>query len=477
MHSLFLLNTIEIMPQNKGHYLTTLLLFLAIIIGTSSCNLHSSNKNPEAGYDLDSIKSRGELRVLTLSSSTSYFIYKGEERGYEYELAKRLADDLGVELKIIVAHNMSQLTEMLLDSVGDLIAFDIPITGDTKTTLLHCGPERINAQVVVQSDKDPISDVVELVGKDVYVERGSKYEERINNLNKELGGGINIHCINRDTIVTEDLIEMVSKGEIPFTLADETLARRNRTYYNNIDIYLPVSFPQRSQWAVRNDTPLLAQAIDEWTERNKDTEEIKAISQRYFESSKRHSSSTILSIAQGRISEYDEIFKSEAAKIGWDWRLLASIAYHESRFDPSVISWAGARGIMQLMPATAAAFGLGMDSIALPAPNVEAAVKSIKSLENSLQRINDQSERLKFIIAAYNCGIGHVFDALALADKYGKNTQLWYGEVEEAMLMKGNPAYFNDEVCRYGYFGGRQTTTYVREVMSLYDYYCEKIPK
>ena len=132
---------------------------------------------------------------------------------------------------------------------------------------------------------------------------------------------------------------------------------------------------------------------------------------------------------------------------------------------------------MQLMPATAAAFGLGMDSIALPAPNVEAAVKSIKSLENSLQRINDQSERLKFIIAAYNCGIGHVFDALALADKYGKNTQLWYGEVEEAMLMKGNPAYFNDEVCRFGYFGGRQTTTYVREVMSLYDYYCEKIPK
>ena len=467
------------MPYKLHIKLSTILILFIAMICVAGCQSHSGKNGSNAtdAYDLDSIKARGELRVLTLSSSTSYFLYKGEERGYEYELAKRLADDLGVELKVIVAHNILQLTQMLHDNEGDLIAYDIPITGDTKTQLRHCGPERINAQVLVQSAQNPITDVVELVGKDVYVERGTKYEERINNLNSELGGGINIHCIDRDTIVTEDLIEMVSKGEIAYTLADETLARLNRTYYNNINIFLAVSFPQRSQWAVRNDSPQLAQAIDEWAANNSETDEIRAISKRYFESSKQYANSSILSVAEGRISEYDEIFKREAAQIGWDWRLLASIAYHESRFDPTVVSWAGAKGIMQLMPATAAAFGLGLDSIAIPEPNVRAAVKSLKSVENSMQRIKDNDERMKFILAAYNCGVGHVFDAIALAEKYGKDTQTWYGGVEEAILMKTNPEYYNDEVCRFGYLHGRQTTAYVREVINLYNYYCEKIPK
>lgn len=465
------------MPLKRNSALLIIIALIIAAIGTIGCQTHNNKSTTEATCDLDSIKARGELRVLTLSGSTSYFIYKGEKRGYEYELAKRFADELGVELTIVVAPNISQLTQMLHDKAGDLIAYDIPITTDTKTEVLHCGPERINAQVLIQTDDNPITDVVELVGKNVYVERGSKYAERINNLNNELGGGIVIHCIDSDTIATEDLIEMVSKGEIPYTLADETLARLNRTYYNNIDIFLSVSFPQRSQWAVRNDSPQLAQALDRWIEQNKDSDELRAITQRYFESSKQYTSSSILSIAQGRISEYDEIFKQEAEKIGWDWRLLASIAYHESRFDSSVVSWAGARGVMQLMPATAAAFGVSEDSIALPEPNIRAAAQSLKSVEGSMKRIEDSEERMKFILAAYNSGVGHVFDAIALAEKYGKNPQIWYGEVEEAMLMKINPEYYNDEVCRFGYLRGGQTTSYVREVISLYNYYCEKIPK
>lgn len=458
---------------------TILAALILICSSTTGCRLQPGKNNADkiAINDFDTIKVRGELRVLTLSGSTSYFLYKGEERGYEYELVKRFADDMNIDLKIIVAHNMSQLTQMLLDSVGDIIAYDIPITGETKNIIRHCGPERISSQVVVQSTQSPITDVVELVGKDIYVERGSKYEERINNLNDELGGGIKIHCIDSDTVSTEDLIEMVSKGEIPYTLADETLARHNRTYYNNIDIYLKVSFPQRSRWAVRNSSPHLAEAIDNWITQNSQTEEIKAISDRYFEANRQHSSATILSIHQGQISEYDEIFKQEADRVGWDWRLLAAIAYHESRFDNTVVSWAGARGIMQLMPATAAAFGLHIDSIAVPELNIRAAVQSLLSVEKSLQSVNDSNEKLKFIIAAYNSGIGHVFDAIAIARKYGKDPQTWYGEVEEAMLMKSNPEYYNDEVCRFGYFRGRQTTAYVRDVISLYNYYCEKIPK
>ena len=465
------------MKNKYCRYLIGWLLTMLIIVTTNSCTMQHNNTSKLQGIDLDSIVRRGELHVLTLSGSTSYFHYKGQERGYEYELIKKYADSHNLDIKVSVADNLAHLTQMLLDGEGDVIAYEMPIIGDTKDLLLYCGPERVSEQVLVQRNDNPLSDVVQLVGKDVYVERDSKYEERLRNLNDELGGGINIHCINRDTIVTEDLIEMVAKGDIPYTLADANLARINRTYYNNIDIYVKVSFPQRMRWAVRHDSPQLAQSINEWTQQCLENDELKYIAKRYFEMSKQMTASSILSLADGRISPYDEIFKQEAAKIGWDWRLLAAMAYHESRFDPTVVSWVGARGIMQLMPATAAAFGLSIDSIADPQANVATAVKSIKAVENSIRSVEERDEKIKFVLAAYNSGLGHVFDAIALAKKYDKNPQIWYGQVEEAMLMKGNPAYYNDEVCRFGYFRGRQTTTYVREVMSLYNYYCSKIPR
>ena len=463
--------------KNAGYIAAAILLSIFLSTLLSGCALFGSADDDAAAYDLDSIQSRGVIDVLTLSSSTSYFYYKGEERGYEYELVKRFADDMGLEVNVIVADNVNKLTQMLLDSVGDIIAYDMPLTGDTKRLMLHCGPERISEQVVVQRADNPITDVVELVGKEVHVERGSKYEERLRNLNNELGGGIHIIPTHNDTLTTEDLIGMVSKGEIAYTLADENLARINRTYYNNIDIYIKASFAQRSQWAVRKEMTRLAAAADAWAQEHNNSQAIQAINKRYFEMGKNIQSSSIMSIVDGRISAYDEIFKQEAAVIEWDWRLLAAMAYHESRFESGVVSWVGARGIMQLMPATAAAFGLSIDSIEDPALNVRAAVRSMQSLENSLKSIEDPEEKIKFVVAAYNSGIGHVFDAMALAREYGKDAQRWYGEVEEAMLMKSNPEYYNSEVCRFGYFRGKETTGYVRDVMALYDYYCKKIAK
>ncbi|MBR3951861.1 MAG: transporter substrate-binding domain-containing protein [Bacteroidaceae bacterium] len=441
------------------------------------CSCGNSQSGKQHNNDLDTIIAQGELRVLTISGSTSYFFYKGEEMGYEYEVIKRFADDMGLKLQVIVAHNVAQLTKMLNDSVGDIIAYDIPIIDNAQDEVMHCGPLSITEQVLVQRNENPIADVVELVGKDVYVEKDSKYEKRLINLNKELGGGINIHYIEPDTITTEDLIEKVAQGEIDYTLADGNLARINSTYYNNLDIYIKVSFPQRSQWAVRKHSTQLAQAINQWTSEHYESEEIKAINKRYFESSKRMEQHAILSITEGRISPFDEIFKQEAQAINWDWRLLAAMAYIESRFDTTVVSWMGARGLMQLMPKTAEIFGLGMDSIDMPQPNIRAAVQSLSSIENNLVSVEDRAEKLKFTIAAYNSGLGHVFDAIAIAKKYDKNPQVWYNEVEEAMNMKANPEYYNDEVCRFGYFRGRQTTTYVRDVMSLYNYYCKKIPQ
>lgn len=200
---------------------------------------------------------------------------------------------------------------------------------------------------------------------------------------------------------------------------------------------------------------------------------------RYFELSKINDrvEARKMMIGNGRISEYDNLFKKYSKMIGWDWRLLAAQAYAESGFDTTAVSWAGARGLMQLMPMTASSYGLPMSKITDPEKNIEVAVKAIMSIEKSLlSKIKDPVERQKFVLASYNSGIAHIYDAIALANKYNKNPQVWDNNVRETILMKSHPQYYNDPVVKYGYFRGRQTVEYVDKVLRIYNIYKEKIP-
>ena len=317
-----------------------------------------------------------------------------------------------------------------------------------------------------------ITDVTQLVGRTIYVEQGSKYESRLHNLNNELGGGINIKTIKHDSIMTEDLIEMVANGKIPLTVTDSDIAKLDHTYYDNIDIDLEISFPQKSSWAVNPSDTLLANAITAWAKTDSIQQLERQLFRQYFEKSKINRGKVLdfKHLAKGHISEYDEFFKKYAANIGWDWRLLAAQAYIESRFDPYATSWAGARGLLQMMPATARRYGLSMNDITDPELNIAAATRSIADLDQSLKKyVSNDKERINFILAAYNSGIAHIYDAIALAGKYGKNPTVWHGNVSEALLLKANPDYYNDEVCKFGYFRGKQTVAYVEEVTRIYD--------
>ena len=197
--------------------------------------------------------------------------------------------------------------------------------------------------------------------------------------------------------------------------------------------------------------------------------------QTVFEISKRIPHGSILSIQKGKISHYDELFKKYAKEIDWDWRLLASLAYTESNFDTTAVSWAGAKGLMQLMPRTARAMGVPAGMEQNPEESIKAAVKYIAATANSFRRIPDPDERIKFILAAYNAGIGHITDAMALAEKYGKNKYIWDNNVADYILLKSNEEYFNDPLCKNGYFRGVETFKFVKEVISRGEVYKSKI--
>jgi len=454
----------------KKFFLFTLLFFFTPI----SCRFNKANSTDD---DLLQIIQKGEIDVLTLAGSMSYFIYKGEPKGYEYELLNDFAESLNLKINIHLAENETKLKKMLLNGEGDLIAYNIPVTNNGKKQVRYCGREVINEQALVQraNKGDTIlKDVTDLIGKEVWVIHDSKYYRRLKNLNNELGGGINIRIIEKDTVTVEDLIEMVSRGEIPYTISDLDMAKLNKTYFSNVDISLLVSHPQRSSWAVRKTNPKLAAAIDEWFDENQNAPQYKRIMKRYFEMSKMSGDEPVPIISHKQISTFDHFFKEYARQINWDWRLLASISYQESHFFTDRVSWAGAGGLMGLMPQTAEKFGVSIDQLYDPEANIKAAAGFIKRLNQMFASIENEDERIKFILAAYNSGPGHISDAQALAEKYGKDSTEWEN-VDEYLKLKKLPEYYNDPVCKSGYFRGQATDDYVKSVIERWRYYQEKV--
>lgn len=437
----------------------------------------SEKKAEEVAVDLLQILEKKELVVLTVNSSVSYFNYRGEPMGFQYELAQQFAKSLGVTLKVKVVKDEEGLVDSLLSGAGDLVAYNLIMTNALKDSLIYCGEEDITRQVIVQRrGKEVLKDVTELVGKKVYVNSG-KYRTRLENLNRELGGGIDICEVSSDSVSSEDLVTWVAEGRIDYTVATDEIAKINRTYYPVLDIGLAISFDQRSSWAVRKTSPQLAAAADKWHRENINSPEFRASARRYFELAKRPSHGSILSVKDGKISHYDALFRHYAKEIGWDWRLLASLAYTESNFNPNVVSWAGARGLMQLMPATARVMGVPPGKEQDPEESIKAAVKYIGQMQRTFSKVTDKEEQAKFILAAYNCGVGHVTDAMALAEKYGRNRYLWEHHVAHYMLLKSNKEYYQDPVCKNGYLRGSDTYEFVREILARAELYKQKIKK
>lgn len=420
------------------------------------------------------------LRVATLYSPTSYFMYRDEEMGYDYSLISQFAQDKGIAIALTVAPSLQAMIELLDSGRVDILAYEIPVTAEFRKKVIACGPEVLTHQVLVQPRQKGdslITDETQLIGRDVYVEADSKYDFRMQNLNEELGGGVNIHKIDRDTLVAEDLIEMVSTGEIPLTVVDSDIARLNKTYYPDLDVSLALSFDQKSSWGVGLDKEWLADSIDTWLASETPSRRNIDLLKRYFELAKNGAPQKItIDFSKGRISPYDEMFRRHAKANGLDWRILAAQGYCESQFRNDVVSWAGARGLMQLMPTAARAYGLTEATITDPDASIGAAARIMRDLDRTLaKKVTDPKERRKFAIAAYNSGMAHILDAIALAAKYGKDPQIWEGNVESALLMKANPEYYTDPVCKYGYFRGRQTVDYVQKVMAFYNRASAKI--
>lgn len=433
--------------------------------------------------DLEDILDTGKLVVLTQSSTNSYFLYKGEAMGFEYELLSAFARHLGVGLEIQIADDINGIFEELHNGSVDLVAANLTVTNERSRKVAFTEPFLYSKQVLVQRKPSgsktynkPLRNLIDLSGQNVYVHRNSSFYSRLKNLSDEIGGRINIVEAPGD-LGPERLIQMVADGHIEYTIADEHVARLNQGYYPNIDIETAISFPQKIAWACRKESPLLLRALNNWLQESQRSALLAILYHKYFKSvkvQKERMASDFSSLSGGKISPYDDLIKKYSLLLGWDWRIIAAQMAQESQFKIEARSWAGAFGLMQLMPQTAAQFGVDTSSGA--EAQIRAGVHYMMWLNTYWENeIADDEERIKFVLASYNVGLGHVIDARNLTENNGGDSTKWNNHVDYYLRNKSASQFQDSEWVKYGYCRCEEPVEYVEKIMDRYAHYTKLI--
>lgn len=456
--------------------------FSTCVEQSRSASVWNNGKYETPLRDLEVIKREGKLRVVVDYNFINYFVYKGKPMGFKYEILKHLADDLNVKLELFVSNDLEETFLGLETGRYDLAARNLTVSADRKERVDFTIPLFQTRQVLVQKVPGPGNDsryvtrYSDLAGQTVTVVKNSVFVQRLAEIESEIGASLDI--VEDSVTGIEQLISMVAHGESDFTVCDEKVAGLYIQQYSNLDISMPLSDVQDIAWAVRKNTYHLQEFLNEWLLDFRQSARFEQLEKKYYHPSRslRRANSEFFSFAEGRISPYDEIIRKEARSKGWDWRLIAAIIYQESRFEPEASSWAGASGLMQLMPETARS--LGVTDITQPEENIRAGIQLLSWLDSQLKsEIPDQNERLKFVLASYNVGLGHVKDAQRLAHKYGKDPFRWKNNVDYYLLNKSLAKYYDDPVTRWGYARGKEPFEFVTSVLNYYGHYRNVIPE
>ncbi|MAN88686.1 MAG: lytic transglycosylase F [Algoriphagus sp.] len=419
--------------------------------------------------DLEGIKNRGFIRAAVDNNSTGYYIYRGRRMGYEYELLRDLAKRLGVQLNLVLVSDIDKAFEYLNDGRVDLIAMNLeksPVREGKATFTQALG--KIST-VLVSSETTPATKSWQDLESDtIFVRQGAVYKSQLCKIKDSLQVSF---TVIESPLHEETLIDQVVKGEIRYTIADQNIAQANATYYEGLNISWKVTGSEEVSWVVRDNSPKLLGEVNTWLE-DKQKKFIPMLYAKYFLNSKNsyfRSTSPFSSLVGNRISVYDDLIQKGAEELGWDWRLLASLVYKESRFDTSATSYAGAQGLLQLMPVTLERFGVENPND--PFQSLMGGVKYLRYLDKFwMESVPETNERIKFILASYNIGHGHVEDAWRLTLKYGGNTQSWK-EVAGFLELKSDPEYYRDPIVRSGFAKGHLAVNYVKDIMNIFESY------
>lgn len=428
--------------------------------------------------DFDDIKRSGTLRMITRYSSNTYFLHQGLEWGFEYELVNEFADRHDLALEVVVIGPNENPYDLLNSGKGDLIAANYAATQERKKYVTFTRPYNLVDQILVFSDEiehtpQTIKEVAEK-GIPITVRRNSSYYYRLRELQED-GLNLALHLVP-NTEDTESLLYEVANNTYSATVADDNIFRATNKYMQGLEKGPTIAENDTIAWAIRKNAPALETRLNRFLydhfrfgkpgEAPKRSTFLNVLRKRYFESGPQIANyyNPEYEKGTGIISPYDDLIKEVTDSAGVDWLLVASIMAQETKFDPNSKSWAGAIGLMQIMPRFSQ---IPSEDLYDEEINIREGVRIIKE---HLQHYSymDSTNKWSFALAAYNAGPGHVADARRLAIDHNKNPNEWEN-VSDALLKLMHRKYYKD--ARYGFCRGIETVRYVKEIKNRYETY------
>ena len=413
---------------------------------------------------LDRIKKSGTITVITLNNAHCYYLYRDQEMGFEFELAKAFADYLGVELDVKACKSWNELLPSLDKKGGDFVAASVTIA-PSSLEVADFSSEYLSVQQMVITHKDnlQVNSIDDLEGKTIRVRGETSYEQELKKL-REIRLDISIR-VHHD-VSTEEIIQDVANGRTEITLADSNVALLNRRYYPNIRVAFPIGEPQSLGWAVKKGEGALLDKINTFFDRIKQDGTFDDIYKRYYAYVEKFDHFDIKKFQQrikARLPKYKHIIKKASERYGFDWRLIAALIYQESQFNPWARSFTGVKGLMQLTLPTAQE--MGIENRLEPEQSIMGGVKYLRKLYD-LDDTAQGLDRLFIALAAYNVGKGHVLDARKLASNMKLDPNKW-SSLEKALPLLSNARYYKKS--RFGYCRGREPVFHVQSILAYYD--------
>jgi len=415
--------------------------------------------------DLADIVESDTLRVITRNHPLTFYLYRGMRRGFDFELIQKFAEEKDLVIQVVIPPKWVDMYSYLYEGKGDVIASQMTVTPERNSIVRFTKPYMQVCQVAVGTDESaPPTSLTELEGNSILVRRGSSYDERLRELRRS-GMRFNILYLDEENY-SEDPVQLVAQGKYPLTVVDNSIADLEQHFYPGLLSGVKLSDEQDIAWAVRPNSPKLADELNEFLTRQDRSAFFNVLKKRYFKNKDRflkHRSVQIAFAQKGQLSTYDEIFKKAEEDTEFDWRFLAAQSYHESRFQPDLVSWAGAVGLMQLMPRTARS--LGIQNIYDPEENIMGGARYMRYLYTHYDFPEEEDDRMRFALAAYNAGLGHIANARRLAGELGGDPDNW-NDVARALSKLERPEYYNKE--GYAFVRGRSVRRYVADVLHRY---------
>jgi len=442
--------------QNLFYVLTSILFIFSL----SACSEKIIGEKA-----LQSIKEKKQLIVVTRNAPTTYYELHDEWMGFERDMVLAFAEYLGVKVKFITKESTAEIISAIKNGEAHIAAAGLTKTKERSDQFLF-GPvyQKVQQQVICRNGGKRPKNINDLTGVQILVPKNTSYEERLIQLKQKYK---KLQWQTGTGLTSEVLMEQVWSKKIDCTIADSNIAAINRRYYPELSIRFNITKPEPLAWLMSPKAELLQQEINKWFSKFKKTGKLSELDNRYYgyiDLFDYVDTRAFVRSIDKILPRYQNIFKQASAKYDIEWTQIAAQAYQESRWSPSAKSPTGVRGIMMLTRITAK--GLNIENRLDPVQSINGGARYYADLYKRLPETIKPPDRSWFALAAYNVGMGHIYDARTLARQLKKNPDLWQ-ELSKVLPLLTKKEYY--QKLKHGYARGREPVRYVQRTRDYQD--------